>query len=147
MLSRALLVLPLLIACGGGPDLPEGWEDAELIAEFNQSDCQGDPPAGGQVDAQLGPGTLSITWQDATFRCDQPVEGYVKRIGVTHEILVQPVDLLPDEYARCDCLYDLDWRYNVNEDLETVTLFSRRDEIGGASSPQTIGTFNFTGAE
>ena len=39
-------LIPLILAlgaCSSGPNLPEGWEDAELLNDFTQSECGGEP--------------------------------------------------------------------------------------------------------
>ena len=61
-------------------------------------------------------------------------------------LLVQPVDMEPDTVARCDCLYDLDIQWNIEESLETLKVYKRADEYGGPSTPALFGQLNF-GAE
>ena len=97
-------LIPLILAlgaCSSGPNLPEGWEDAELLNDFTQSECGGEPgTATEEFNAFKAPPSLEITWTNTAFRCEQPVEGYLRRLGVTHELLVQPVDMEPDTVAR-----------------------------------------------
>lgn len=143
----AFLAMPasMLVGCGeSGPNLPEGWEEAELIREFTQSECMGEPPADGAIEVQGGIGTLTVTWENAAFRCEQSIEAYVRRNGVSHDILIQPVEMNPETVARCDCLYNLELGYNVSDEVSSVTLYTRPDEYGGPSSPQNIGTINLS---
>ena len=142
---RVLPMLLLLTACGGedGPDLPVGWEEAELLVDFGQSACAGDPTEGArdvEINGAINSGAIRITWTNAVFRCEQDVEAYIRREGTTIDLLVQPVEILPEEVARCDCYYDLDAGFNVADDLSAITFYTRRDEVGGPSSPNRVGT-------
>lgn len=136
-------LLPLVIACGeDGPDLPEGWEEAEPILEFEQSDCGADPSEGYEtgINVQVSSGAADVTWTNQPFRCEQPVEAYIRREGAGIDVLVQPVEIHPEEVVRCDCLYDLGMGFNMSDSETSITFYTRNDEAGGPSSPSRIGT-------
>lgn len=138
---RACLVWPLLlVACGEPePEMPEGWEDATLLVDFTQSDCAGDPgSAQEEILVQVTLPTVRVNWDKTLFRCDQAVEAYLRQGDGNVDLLVQPVDLNPEQVARCDCLYDLEARFNGDETLGSVTLYKRNDEVGGPSTPVQI---------
>lgn len=148
MRALAFLVLPLIVtACGGGggepePNLPTGWEEASRLADFSQSACGGDPAddptrtAG--VDLLIASGAATTTMTNIVFRCDQPLEAWVRRTD-TVDLLVQPIDVNPVDPARCDCFYDLEFSFNVFEDESTFVFYLRRDEAGGPSRPSELG--------
>ena len=140
-----LIALSALTAgCGEeGPNLPEGWEEAELIRELEQSECAGDPgEVTPELQTQILTSSLLIDMTGIPFRCDQPVEAWLRRQGVTDTIILQPVEMTPETVARCDCAYDFSLRYNPAPDVSTVELNVRADEYGGPASPQRIGTIN-----
>jgi hypothetical protein len=146
-LSIPLLVVGALLAgCGGeeGPNLPVGWEEATLLIDFGQTACLGDPlddpEATQEINASLLSGSARITWTNALFRCEQDVEAYIRRDGTRVDVLVQPVEILPEQIARCDCYYDLDMSFNVDDSLTAIGFYTRNDEIGGPSSPSLVGT-------
>lgn len=142
---RVLPMLLLLTACGGEdePELPPGWEEATLLVDFGQTECTGDPideQRTAEINGNILSGAIRVTWTNAVFRCEQALEAYTRRDGTRIDLLVQPVELMPEEVARCDCYYDLDAGFNVPEDLATVGFYTRRDEVGGPSSPNLVGT-------
>jgi len=147
MRPLSFLVLSLVTAgCGGAsdpePNLPPSWETATRLGDFTQSACDGDPgeePERTQeINMTLSTGFASVSWTNAPFRCEQPLEAYVRRTD-TVEILVQPIDMSPAEPARCDCFYNLDFALNVTEEDTVFTFFVRRDEAGGPSAPARVG--------
>jgi len=149
-MQRSLTLVPvavLAMACSSGPNLPEGWEEAELVNDFQQSECTGEPGTGAteEINGVADATTMELSWTNTEFRCEQKVEAYLKRLGVTHELLVQPVEMEPDEVANCDCLYDLDAQWNISGDLESVRIFKRVDEFGGPSAPAQIAQLNLSG--
>lgn len=133
----ALAALPLA-ACG--PDLPEGWEDAEPIDDFVQRACEGDPYAGtpATVTAQAADGAVDVVYDKAHFRCAQDVEGFYRADGAAVSVLVQPVDMDPEMVAKCDCLYTIEMGIPVA--AETVTVFRRWDNINDPNDPVEEGT-------
>lgn len=142
----AVVTLPLFLAVACGepePELPEGWEEAEPVVEFSQSPCGGDPVAEPQdqsINVTTGGGTADVVWENARFRCDQAVEGFLRRTAGALDLLVQPTDLNPDEVARCDCYYTLNAGFNTADSDRTFTFYTRADEVGGPSSPSRVGS-------
>ncbi|TVQ88727.1 MAG: hypothetical protein EA397_16150 [Deltaproteobacteria bacterium] len=135
-----------LISCGGADSiLPEGWEDAARLADFSQSACMDDGDSASDeepvevIHVRAQPGVAIVHWADVTFRCDQPLEAYVRR-GQRVDVLVQPIDLLPEGAARCDCRYELDFAINIDEGDRSFGFYVRRDELAGPSSPSLVGT-------
>ena len=142
-MSRVGVVLAVVaVGCGGGSNLPEGWEDALLLQDFSQSECVGDPDDGVErtqsVDLSVRSGGAFVAWTNVLFRCDQALEAYVRR-GDSVDVLVQPIDLNPADPARCDCFYDLDLSFNVSDSERRFGFYTRRDEVGGPSSPSLLG--------
>jgi hypothetical protein len=154
---RALIGLGLALgmgfAAGCGPDLPSGWEEAELVAELKQSPC-GD---GGSTPTGIGTGTgtgtvadqVSVQFEDpvhveylgAIFRCAQEVEAYALADGDRLDLLVQPVDMHPSEVARCDCAYDVTMDVAEYEGVPTeVRVFQRGDALNDPNDPVEVDT-------
>ena len=146
MRSFSFAVLALVAAGCGSPEpevnLPEGWEEAARLTDFSQSDCDGDPGEGfgrtQDLDVTLSTGFAAVSWTNTVFRCDQPLEAYVRRTNRV-EVLVQPVEMNPEEPARCDCYYNLDFALNVTEADTEFAFYVRRDEAGGPSAPALVG--------
>jgi hypothetical protein len=142
-MSRVGSVLLVVAAgCSGGSNLPEGWEDALLAQDFEQSECVGTPDDGVErtqtVDVSVRSGGAYVTWTNVLFRCDQALEAYVRR-GDSVDVLLQPVDLNPADPARCDCFYDVALSFNVSDTERRLGFYTRRDEVGGPSSPSLVG--------
>lgn len=133
----AFAALPIA-ACG--PDLPEGWEDAEPIEDFTQHACEGDPYSGtpAVVTAQAADGGVDVVYDKAHFRCEQDVEGFYKADGGLVSVLVQPVDMNPAAVAGCDCLYGIEMGIPVAAD--TVTVWRRWDNVNDPNDPVEEGT-------
>jgi hypothetical protein len=142
-LGAALLVGCLLSGCDSADaadaaDLPAGWEDASRIESFTQTQCKG-PPYGGPaaaVTAVGNAGSVALDYEHAAFRCNQDVEGYVRRSTGKLDILVQPVEMDPDSVAKCDCLYDIVADVPAEPGSYTVTVYHRGDSKSGQSTEQ-----------
>lgn len=143
-MKRAVLALLLLAACG--PDLPEGWEDAEPVEDFTQDPCDdtgGTPPeVEATVTASVADPGLRVVGDDVRFRCDQAVEAFYQADGETVDVLVQPRNMNPRTVARCDCFYRIE--AGIPEaSPATVRLYRRSDHYGGddgESAPSLVGT-------
>ena len=137
--TTALLALPL---AGCGPDLPEGWEDADGINDFTQNECEGsayDTAEVASVAANADDPGLRVVGDDLPFRCEQEVEGFYRVDGDAVDILVQPVNMDPRSVANCDCLYKVE--AGIPEDPPTtVTLYRRWDSINDENNPVMVGT-------
>jgi hypothetical protein len=137
------MVSLVLAGCSKASNLPDGWEDAALLLDFSQTACQGTvgevEERTQEVGVTLRSGSAVVLWSNVVFRCDQAVEAYVRR-GTSVDILVQPVDLLPEAPARCDCYYELDFAFNVDDADRRFSFYVRRDEVGGPSRPSLVGS-------
>lgn len=127
----------LLAACA---DLPEGWEDAERIADFSQSPCSGDPYEGPEatVTTSVDDGATAFVYDAAQFRCSQDVEGFARIDGDVLGVLVQPVDMNPSSIAKCDCLYRLE--FTVPEWDGAWEVWRRWDAINDPNDPELVAT-------
>lgn len=134
----AVTVPLFLSACG--PDLPEGWEDAQPIEDFTQRACEGDPYGGVEpvVTAQKADGGVNVVYDQAHFRCAQDVEGFYLASDGALSVLVQPIDMNPRAVAGCDCLYTLEMGLPVEGDA--VTVWRRWDNVNDPNDPVEIGT-------
>ncbi|MFZ5479958.1 MAG: hypothetical protein ACOZNI_24550 [Myxococcota bacterium] len=93
-----------LLACG--PDLPEGWEDAERVDDFTQAECGDTGELALAAEAAGDDVALEVTHVGA--RCAQDLEAFWQPAGdAAAEVLIQPVDMTPASVAKCDCAYDL----------------------------------------
>lgn len=147
MTKLAVLVLTCPIAaCGPAVDLPEGWEGAVGIEDFIQYACDGSPSDDGWTSTvtatAIQPG-LRVIGNDLPFRCEQEVEGYYRVDGEAVDLLVQPVDMDPEEVAACDCLVEVEAGV-PEEPPATVSLYRRSDHYGqnddAPSVPEWIGS-------
>ncbi len=80
----------------------------------DQSRRCGDSPTGAPDDSPHksihvdgGLGSVNVAYDDAHFRCDQTVEGFLRTSTGQADFLVQPTDMNPASVADCDCLYDI----------------------------------------
>jgi hypothetical protein len=93
----------------GSADLPADWENASRIERFRQSGCGNSPASVGPaeaIDVAVTGGTVDIKYAYAPFRCQQAVEGFVRETGNVLDVLVQPVDMSPEQPTTCSCLYE-----------------------------------------
>jgi hypothetical protein len=144
----SILFASLAAGCLAEPDFPEGWEEAAPVASFTRAACGDDTyleDGDERVEASGALGTVSVSYLDAHFRCDQEVEGFQLLEGDTLSILVQPIDMDPRETARCDCLYDIELAV---EDLPagalTVDVFRRWDNLNDDNDPVFIASVGVT---
>lgn len=130
----------LIFLLGCGPDLPEGWEDAEPIADFAQTDCGESPYDGYEVllSATAAGGGVDLVYDHAHFRCEQEVEGFYRVDGDRLSVLVQPVDMHPSVVAACDCLYTV--TMGLPETGAEVEVWRRWDDINDPNDPVSVGT-------
>lgn len=125
-------------ACGS--DLPPGWEGAKSLP-IVQTECQGSPYDGPPEEVQVTPrsGGVDLLYDNAHFRCDQKVEGFIRWSGANADVLVQPKDMNPSKVAGCDCLYRITASIPGSPGDHEITLFRRWDEHGGHSDPVRVG--------
>jgi hypothetical protein len=132
-------MIALLVAC---VDLPAGWEDAEPIADFTQTECAGDAYDTGvtpEVAATAATDGVDVAATQVAFRCAQDVEGFWRASGDAADVLLQPVDMNPTSVAKCDCLYD--FAMLVPTDASNVTVYSRGDHKSGRDDePAEVGS-------
>jgi hypothetical protein len=141
---RRLLALFLL---GGCIDLPEGWEDAERLADFTQAECSGSAlggdtggPVQPEVTAEADGDAVAVSAEPVTFRCAQDVEGFWRASGDgAADVLVQPVEMNPSAVAGCDCLYKLTMTVPVAAPV-AIGLYTRGDHVSGRDEPAVIGS-------
>jgi hypothetical protein len=135
-----------LVACAAesGPDLPEGWADAERIESFEQSQCSRSAlSAGAPAEAMewnADDAGLKVDYRNAHFRCEQAVEGFVRRSSDAIDLLVQPVDMVPTAVAGCDCLYGVSMELQALPGEYTLKLFRRWDNLNDPNPLVEIGT-------
>jgi hypothetical protein len=139
-MKKPWLVL-LLAACG--PDLPEGWEDAERVHDLEQADCAGNPyeEHDEHIEVDFDRDPVRVDYLEAHFRCAQDVEAFARSDGADLSLLVQPIDMDPKVVAGCDCLFDI--RMDVAEHEGTpdvVTLWRRWDNLNDPNPLVEIGT-------
>lgn len=134
------------LACDAGSDdvisadLPTGWGNARRVGEFSQSNCDRSPREHDER-ATFTPsqGSIQVQYSDAQFRCDQDVEGFVRRDGDALDLLVQPVVMDPDEVARCSCPYNIDMDVlGLPAGSLNVTLLRRGDNLNEDNDPVEI---------
>ena len=121
--------------------LPETWDGAVLVKDFQQKTCNEDmiavtdtPP---KAIAKVSNGNLIISYPLAHFRCAHPVEALAKETDNEIAILIQPVEMNPLFVAKCDCGYNLVATIpNINP--QKVVLFHRSDSYAGKSTMSSI---------
>lgn len=133
----------LAVGCGGA-DLPEGWEDAEAIEGLTQTECLAsayDEAVKETLAATPERGAVHVGYGAAHFRCDQEVEGFVRRSGGKVDVLVQPVDMDPGAVAGCDCRYDIGMTIKgLSKGAVAVELYRRWDNLNEPNDPVKIGS-------
>lgn len=139
--ARLSCCCALLVACtsptDGPADLPAEWQDAERIHDLLQRGC-GDSALDGvreTLDADGEDGRIAIEYRHAHFRCEQDVEGFLRRAGGRADVLVQPVDMHPQSVAGCDCLYDISMTIPVEPGSYELTLYRRWDNLNEPNDP------------
>jgi hypothetical protein len=138
-MKRAVLVL-FLVGCG--PELPDGWEDAQPVASLEQTECAGNPYEAfdERVESDLTGDPLVVEVFESPFRCEQDVEGFWKRDGDDVEVLVQPIDMNPGVVAGCDCLFDLVIEVTTTDEPPTrLGVYRRWDDLNDDNDPVEIG--------
>jgi hypothetical protein len=142
-LLRTTAPLLALLACG--PDLPDGWSDAQRVTSLTQTECLTGSPYEGydeRVEGDLSVSPLQVALREARFRCAQDVAGFYRLAGTGVDVLVQPIDMNPRAVAGCDCLYDIDIALRLEVDLapERVTVYRRSDNLSAPNEPVLIGS-------
>lgn len=148
-MRTVLLVSLAALLAGCVVDLPSDWEGALGIADLIQSECEGDPyeDQDERVEAARGTDTLNVSYLEAHFRCEQDVQAFGQIAGSTLEVLVQPVDMNPNQVTACDCLYEIEmtpplsgWSGGDIDGVDEVTLSRRWDNINDPNDPVLIGS-------
>lgn len=84
---------------------------------------------------------LLVEYRNAHFRCEQPVEAFVRGGPGSSDLPVQPVDMAPDSVAACDRLYEITLVLEPFTPGEhAVTVYRRRDALNAPSDPVEIRT-------
>jgi hypothetical protein len=142
MRTATLAIAALWLVACSGPDLPAGWEHAESVTSFTQAQCSGSAglPGGPSetVDVVAGVGEVRVAYHDAHFRCEQTVEGFVRRGRNSVDFLVQPKDMHPTKVAGCDCLYEITMSASAPSGHTAITVYRRWD--GDTSPVVEVGT-------
>jgi hypothetical protein len=123
------------------PDLPKGWEDAERVSHFLQLACPGadSEPGDERMDVRGAEREVLIEYYDAPFRCAQELEAYSKESGSQLDVLVQPVDMHPENVTKCDCLYELHLLVETwQERRYAVDLYRRWDHFNSDNDPVEV---------
>ena len=134
-------LLATVMACTdatyGSADLPPDWENSSRIERFRQSGCGNSPASVGPaeaIDVAVAGGTVDIKYAYAPFRCQQNVEGFLRETGNALDVLIQPVDMSPEQPTTCSCLYELGLTlparagsYDAGE--YTLTIYRRWDHV------------------
>jgi hypothetical protein len=129
------LTLSFLSACsssGPNPDLPPGWQDAELVEQLTQAPCA-EPGVGWEVISEIDTSSTAtgfeLVYDDAQFRCEQSVEAYARKQAGSIDLLVQPVDMHPAKVAGCDCLYRVSMEIPAPAGTYRLGLYRRWDSL------------------
>lgn len=140
-------LLGFLGACAdSNTNLPAGWEAAERIEKLMQMTCS--HSGLDDIEETLSRGdvtksALDLTYEHAHFRCEQPVEGYLREHAGALEALVQPIDMDPDAVAGCDCLYTIEMHVPIDQHAHQITVFRRWDNLNSPNAPIRIGSLEF----
>lgn len=137
-------IIALVGACGSQYDLPTEWSGADRI-DVSQGVCAGSvdmyPPDPIVSALPLGH-SIEVTYDNASFRCQQQVEGFVQDQGMLHHVLIQPKDMHPRTVALCDCLYRLNFRISASAGVNQVAVYQRRDTLGGPGDVLKVAVVN-----
>jgi hypothetical protein len=145
-LTLALNVFACTDATYGAADLPAGWEGAERVERFAQSECEAEAFNGAPEAIATGAadGAVDIQYEHAPFRCEQDVEAFVRKGQAQLDVLVQPINMNPPSTARCDCTYLLGMtlpprsgRYDPGE--YELTVYRRWDHINTENDLVEVG--------
>lgn len=135
------MLFALLAACAY--PLPEGWEDAQPIEDFAQTECAGGPDETGWPDpvvtAEASDGAIAIDARQVLYRCSQAVEGFWRESAEGVDVLLQPEDMTPSSVAKCDCMYDFAMTVPTGAP-GTVAVYRRSDAYAGEPEMSEIGT-------
>jgi hypothetical protein len=143
-MRNMIMVIGALMLVGCSADLPEGWETAEAIEGLKQAECKGsayDETVKEQLVATAEAGAVKVEYSAAHFRCEQKVEGFVRRGSGKVDVLVQPVDMNPSAVAGCDCLYDIDMAIQgLSKGKVDLGLYRRWDNLNDPNDPEKVGS-------
>jgi hypothetical protein len=113
----------------------------EKLMQMTCSGSQFDTP---ESLSHSGPGAeLTVIYEHAHFRCEQPVEAYLREEAQSLELLVQPIDMNPDAVAGCDCRYQISMQISLDSDAHQLTLFRRWDNLNAPNPPVRVGELTF----
>ncbi len=128
----------LLLGCA---DLPVAFEGATPVPGFEQSGCLGEPSpaiaAHGTITSITG--GVDVWLADLPFRCEQRLEAFMlveERTEVS--LLVQPIDMDPEEVAKCDCLYEVTAHIVLTTGHYNMDVYIRGDHSSGHDSPKLV---------
>jgi len=138
-----VLIAAVCWAGCGGADLPDGWEGAVAVDEFDAEEVgttDWDDPDLGAVGILGNLDRLEVSYR-AAFPCTQEVEAFQMVSGTDVELLVQPIDLHPGKVAGSDCTLEIDMTVlGLDDGTYHVSLY-RRDcaEVDETMEPQLVG--------
>ena len=122
-------------------NLPGIWAKATLIKDFTQAICNEDMEAvmenAPKATTKVVNDELVLTYPNAHFRCDQPVQGFVTETKTGYAVLVQPKEMNPVMVAKCDCGYTLQATLPTIKSND-VRVFHRGDNHAGESTIREI---------
>ncbi len=144
-MTIALVTLLALLGGCDPPDLPAGWEEAQALDDFSweESDTGGggcdDTACEATMSARAAAPGLRVSGEDLPFVGAEPVEGFYRRNGGQVDVLVQPVDMDPEDDS---CIDVIRIEAGVPEDPPaTVTLYRRsHHEQGEPDEPVLVGS-------
>ena len=117
------------------------WADATLIENFTQASCNEDMEdvmaSAPKASTRVVDDSVVLTYPNAHFRCDQPVQGFVKQTDSGYFVLIQPVEMNPVMVAKCDCGYTLEATLPTANSND-VRVFHRGDNHGREATLREI---------
>jgi hypothetical protein len=137
---KALPWLALLAACGGGGDLPDGWDGARPLA-LGQAACSSVPFAGlPRVTLSTGSDGVVTGLLETVIRCPQPVCGYLIDAGARARVLIQPCEMHPREVTKCAWPARVTFTLPASARRTSVEVWARPDFYGqtGANDPALV---------
>jgi len=122
-------------------NLPGVWVEATLIENFTQASCNEDMEQvmenAPKATTKIVNDNIILRYPNAHFRCDQPVQGFVRQTKTGYFVLVQPKEMNPVMVAKCDCGYTLEAKLPTIKSND-VRVFHRGDNHGGESTIREI---------
>ena len=133
------MTLLLLLGCGLVPDLPDGWEDALRVDDFEQTDCHDSGVV--ELGAVAEDDAVAVSMDHLGARCAQDLEGWWRDDGGTAaSVLVQPVDMVAEVVTKCSCTYDVTFSVPIAAPV-SLDVYKRGDRHADDDpQPALLGT-------